>query len=85
MASALATHNDEELEQLFDPEYLYLEAFRTIGWRGTLKGQGILDPAQLELCLERNVKDKSFLILLFLQRIHIKSHVCLTHYRLLMY
>jgi len=60
MASVLASHNDDELEQIFDPEYLYVEAFRTIGWRGTLKGQGILDPAQLELCLERNVRDMTF-------------------------
>lgn len=60
MASVLGTHTDEELKQIFDPEYLYVEAFRTVGWRGTLKGQGILDPAQLELCLERNVKDLTF-------------------------
>ena len=49
MASVLATHDDSELANIFDPEYLYVEAFRTIGWRGTLKGQGVLDPAQLEL------------------------------------
>jgi predicted acylesterase/phospholipase RssA len=60
MASVLGTHTDEELKSIFDPEYLYVEAFRTVGWRGTLKGQGILDPAQLELCLERNVKDLTF-------------------------
>ncbi len=60
MAAVLGTHTDEELESIFDPEYLYVEAFRTVGWRGTLKGQGVLDPAQLELCLERNVKDMTF-------------------------
>lgn len=60
MASVLGTHTDDELAAIFDPEYLYVEAFRTVGWRGTLKGQGLLDPAQLELCLERNVKDLTF-------------------------
>ncbi|PIE41266.1 MAG: patatin family protein, partial [Gammaproteobacteria bacterium] len=60
MAAVLGTHTDEELDEIFDPEYLYVEAFRTVGWRGTLKGQGVLDPAQLELCLERNVKDLTF-------------------------
>ncbi|PCJ46957.1 MAG: patatin family protein [Moraxellaceae bacterium] len=60
MAAVLATHSDEELHQIFDPEYLFVEAFRAIGWRGTLKGQGVLDPAQLEVCLERNVKDMTF-------------------------
>ena len=60
MVANLATHNDEELEPFFDPEYLYLEAFKAIGWRGTLKGQGLLDPAQLQFCIERNVKDMTF-------------------------
>ena len=31
-----------------------------VGWRGTLRGKGLLDPAQLELCLERNVQDLTF-------------------------
>lgn len=60
MTAVLGTHTDDELKAIFEPEYLYVEAFRTVGWRGTLKGQGILDPAQLELCLERNVKDMTF-------------------------
>lgn len=60
MGSVVGTHTDDELEDIFDPENLYLEAFRTIGWRGTLKGKGVLDPDQLELCLERNVKDLTF-------------------------
>lgn len=60
MAAVLGTHTDDELLAIFEPEYLYVEAFRTVGWRGTLKGQGLLDPAQLELALERNVKDLTF-------------------------
>lgn len=60
MASMLATHTDDELDKVFNPEYLYVEAFRTMGWRGTIKGQGLLDPSQLEFCLERNVKEMTF-------------------------
>ena len=60
MASVVATHTNEELAAMLDPEYIYAEAFRMVGWRGTLRGKGLLDPAQLELCLERNVQDLTF-------------------------
>lgn len=60
MASVVGTHTNEELVEMLNPEYIFAEAFRMTGWRRTLKGQGILDPAQLELCLERNVKDMTF-------------------------
>lgn len=60
MASVVATHTDDELKAMLDPEYIYAEAFRMVGWRGTLRGKGLLDPAQLELCLERNVQDLTF-------------------------
>ena len=60
MASVVATHTDDELAAMLDPEYIFVEAFRMTGWRSTLRGKGLLDPAQLELCLERNVKDLTF-------------------------
>jgi len=60
MASVVATHTDDELKVMLDAEYIYAEAFRMVGWRGTLRGKGLLDPAQLELCLERNVQDLTF-------------------------
>ena len=60
MASVVATHTDDELTEMLDPEYIFVEAFRMTGWRSTLRGKGLLDPAQLELCLERNVKDLTF-------------------------
>ncbi len=60
MASVVATHTDEELKEMLNPEYIFAEAFRMVGWRGTLRGKGLLDPAQLELCLERNVQDYTF-------------------------
>lgn len=60
MASVVGTHTDDELKAMLDPDYIYTEAFRMVGWRGTLSGKGLLDPAQLELCLERNVQDLTF-------------------------
>ena len=60
MASVVGTHTNDELAAILDPEYIYAEAFRMVGWRGTLRGKGLLDPAQLELCLERNVQDLTF-------------------------
>lgn len=60
MASVVATHTQDELEEMLNPEYIFAEAFRMVGWRNTLRGKGLLDPAQLELCLERNVKDLTF-------------------------
>jgi TAG lipase / steryl ester hydrolase / phospholipase A2 / LPA acyltransferase len=60
MASVVGTHTDDELREMLDPDYIFTEAFRMTGWRSTLRGKGLLDPAQLELCLERNVKDLTF-------------------------
>jgi len=60
LSGVVGTHTREELEVIFDPEYLYVEAFRTTGWKNTLKGRSVMDPGQLELCLERNVKDMTF-------------------------
>ena len=60
MASVVGTHTDDELAEMLDPEYIFVEAFRMTGWRSTLRGKGLLDASQLELCLERNVKELTF-------------------------
>lgn len=60
MAAVLATHTDEELADIFDPNYLYVEAFRVVGWKGLLKGKPLLRGDQLETCLEKNVMDLTF-------------------------
>ena len=60
MAAVLGTHTDQELMDIFDPTYLYVEAFRVVGWRGVLKGKPLLRGDQLETCLEKNVLDLTF-------------------------
>lgn len=60
VASVVGTHTDAELSNIFDPDYLYLEAFRLLGLRRVLNGETLMDGEQLELCLERNVPDLTF-------------------------
>jgi predicted acylesterase/phospholipase RssA len=60
MASVLATHTDDELKTIFDPEYLFVEAFRMVGWKGLLKGKPLLRGDQLETCVEQNILDLTF-------------------------
>lgn len=60
MASVLGTHTDEELKVIFDPDYLFVEAFKMVGWKGLLKGKPLLRGDQLETCLEKNVLDVTF-------------------------
>ncbi len=60
MAAVLGTHTDDELDALFDPESLYVEAFRLIGWKGILKGKPLMDGDYLEACLKKNVGDFTF-------------------------
>lgn len=60
MAAVLGTHTNHELADIFDPHYLYVEAFRMIDWKGILKGKPLLRGDQLETCLEKNVLDMTF-------------------------
>ena len=60
MASVLGTHNDAELKTIFDPSYLFVEAFKLVGWKGMLKGKPLLRGDQLETCVEQNILDLTF-------------------------
>ncbi|EKF74965.1 hypothetical protein A11A3_05911 [Alcanivorax hongdengensis A-11-3] len=60
IASVLGTHNDEELRRKLEPENIYLEAFKVIGWKGLLRGTPVLDGDHLEACLEENIHDMTF-------------------------
>jgi len=60
MASVLGTHTDEELKDIFDPKYIFVEAFKMVGWKGLLKGKPLLRGDQLETCVERNILDLTF-------------------------
>ncbi|MCH2557027.1 MAG: DUF3336 domain-containing protein [Alcanivorax sp.] len=60
VASVVGSHNDTELAAKLEPENLYLEAFRAIGWKGLLRGTPVLDGDHLEACLEENIQDLTF-------------------------
>ncbi len=60
VASVVGAHDDSELRHRLEPENLYLEAFKYIGWTGLLKGTPVLDGDYLEACLEENIPDLTF-------------------------
>lgn len=60
VAAVVATHNDDELKVKLEPENIYLEAFKVIGWKGLMRGTPVLDGDHLEACLEENIKDMTF-------------------------
>ena len=60
IASVVGSHDDSELQNRMQPENLYLEAFKYIGWKGLLRGTPVLDGDHLEACLEENIPDMTF-------------------------
>lgn len=60
MVAVMGTHTDEELADVFDPKYLYAEAFKLVGWKGWLRGRPLMDGDHLERCLDENAKDMTF-------------------------
>lgn len=60
IAGAICAHTDEEIPAFFDPEYLYLQAFRTHGIRHAISNKSIMDGKQLSHCLQENIGDLSF-------------------------
>lgn len=60
IASVVGTHNDEELKRKLEPENIYLEAFKVLGWKGIVRGRPVLDGDHLEACLEENILDMTF-------------------------
>ncbi|MSQ98342.1 MAG: DUF3336 domain-containing protein [Xanthomonadales bacterium] len=57
----LATHTDEELEKALQPDELKYQWIRVFGFSDVIKGEGILDPQQLRLSINRNIQDLTFL------------------------
>lgn len=60
IAAVLGTHSDAELEEKLQPENIYLEAFKAVGWTGLIRGRPVLDGNYLEACLEENILDLTF-------------------------
>ncbi len=57
----LATHTDEELEKALQPDELKYKWIRVFGFADVIKGEGLFDPRQLRLSINRNIKDMTFL------------------------
>ena len=60
IAAVVGSHADDEMKAKLEPENLYLEAFRYIGWKGLMRGTPVLDGDHLEACLEENIPDLTF-------------------------
>ncbi|MEW6169248.1 MAG: DUF3336 domain-containing protein [Pseudomonadota bacterium] len=74
IAAIVGTRLDHELDALFDPGGLHLEAFQSLGLREALKGGAMMDGRQLERCLASNVGEYSFVEAFD----HSKRIVCIT-------
>lgn len=60
IAAAIGTHTNDELNQMFDPGYLYLHAWEALGLKGMLKRGALMDGDQLERCIAQNIGDLTF-------------------------
>jgi len=56
IAAMTGTRTDAELPEIFDAGNLSLRAFQKIGLRNAVSSGALLDPAQLEDCLVRNIR-----------------------------
>lgn len=61
IAAMVGTRTDAELPAMFAPDSLDLEAFQTVSLRQAFKDKALMDPAQLDACLARNVHAGSFI------------------------
>jgi predicted acylesterase/phospholipase RssA len=61
ITAMVGTRTDEELHALFAEESFNLQAFQTVSLRRLLRGDTLMDPAQLEACLTSNIHAGSFL------------------------
>ena len=61
MAGTIGTHTDAELSGIFEPGGFDITAFQRVALRQLVKGQSLMDPAQLRRCLAVNVGDETFL------------------------
>jgi len=60
IAGMVGCRTDEELPMIFDPHNLDLQAFQTVSLRQVLRGSALMDPTQLQECLDRNLRPGSF-------------------------
>lgn len=56
----VGTRTDAQMPQLFDPSALNLAAFQRVNLRNVLRNGAVMNPAQLEQCLDINVGPETF-------------------------
>ena len=61
VAGFLASHSDAELEEALKPDVLKYQWVKMYGLGNVMKGDGILDPRQLQRAIKRNIPDLTFL------------------------
>jgi len=60
ITSFVGTHSDDELDQVFEPDYLYLHAWKSLGFKEAFSKGAMMDGDQLEHCIAQNVGDMTF-------------------------
>ncbi len=60
IAGTVGTRLDHEIDAMFEPSGLDLEAFQSLGLREALRGGAMMDGGQLERCLAANIGEYSF-------------------------
>ena len=60
MAAMLGTHTDDEIPEMLEPHRHNLKAWKFNGFLNAFKGNGLMDPQQLENLLRKNIGEYSF-------------------------
>ncbi len=60
IAGAIGVRTDAELAEAFEPNSLYLDAFRLFDLREAMRNRSLMDQSQLERCLAENMGDYTF-------------------------
>ncbi len=60
VAGIVGSHDDDELETVFNPDYIDLEWSKLLGFGGIIQGHGILDGQHLKRSINRNIEPVTF-------------------------
>lgn len=60
IAGAIGVRTDEELAKVFEPDALYLDAFRLFDLREAMRNRSLMDQRQLHHCLNENMGEYTF-------------------------
>lgn len=60
IAGVIGTTPAERFENFYDPEYIYLHAFRAWGLKDALRNRSLMDSSHLQMCLQENIGEMTF-------------------------